>query len=107
VCKIGQKLPDRGVIKMGDELDLHDEVMQYALDVWKEEYEHIYNEPDVKFHSYDTNQITLIAGQNEMLRITDDGFYVRGIRVEADDNEAKRVYNAFKEFLVWAALNRK
>jgi hypothetical protein len=91
---------------MGDELDLHDEVMQYALDVWKEEYENIYNEPDVKFHSYDTNQITLIAGKNEMLRITDDGFYVRGIRVEADDNEAKKVYNAFKEFLVWSRLSR-
>jgi len=88
---------------MGDELDSHDEVMQYALDVWKEEYENIYNEPDIMLD----NQIIFNAGTNEMLRITDDGFYVRGVRVEADDKEAKRVYNAFKEFLVWAALNRK
>jgi hypothetical protein len=88
---------------MGDELDSHDEVMQYALDVWKEEYENIYNEPDIMLD----NQITFNAGTNEMLRIAEDGFYVRGVRVEADDTEAKRVYNAFKEFLVWAALNRR
>jgi hypothetical protein len=88
---------------MGDELDSHDEVMQYALDVWKEEYENIYNEPDIMLD----NQITFNAGINEMIRVTEDGFYVRGVRVEADDNEAKRVYNAFKEFLVWAALNRR
>jgi len=98
---------DHGVIKMGDELDLHDEVMQSALNIWQAEYEQMYEEPDVKFHSYDNNQITLNAGINEMIRITEDGFYVRGVRVDADDNEAKRVYNAFKEFLVWSELNRR
>ena len=51
--------------------------------------------------------ITMTAGMNEMLRVAQDGFYVRGQRVPADDKEAETVYNAFKQFLVWAELNRR
>jgi len=51
--------------------------------------------------------ITLTAGINEMLRVAEDGFYVRGVKVPADDKEAETVYNAFKQFLVWAELNRR
>lgn len=51
--------------------------------------------------------ITCYAGGTEMLRVAQDGFYVRGERVPADDKEAERVYNAFKQFLVWAELNRR
>jgi hypothetical protein len=48
-----------------------------------------------------------MQGQTEMLKVADDGFYVRGVRVEADDREAATVYNAFKEFLVWNRLHRE
>ena len=51
--------------------------------------------------------ISLHAGGTEMLRVEKDGFYVRGERVPADDKEAETVYNAFKQFLVWAELNRQ
>ena len=53
------------------------------------------------------NQISCWAGGTEMLRVAQDGFYVRGERVPADDKEAETVYNAFKQFLVWAELNRR
>ena len=50
--------------------------------------------------------VTMNVGATEMLRVAKDGFYVRGVKVEADAKEAETVYNAFKEFLVWAELNR-
>ena len=53
------------------------------------------------------NQISCWAGGTEMLRVAQDGFYVRGQRVPADDKEAEIVYNAFKQFLVWSELNRR
>ena len=52
------------------------------------------------------NSITLNAAQDEMLRITADGFYVRGQRVPVDDKEAETVYLAFKQWLAWANLQR-
>jgi hypothetical protein len=54
-----------------------------------------------------SNNITLIAGKTEMLRIANDGFYVRGEKVPADDKESEIVYNAFKQFLTWAEMNRR
>jgi hypothetical protein len=54
-----------------------------------------------------TNTISCYAGGVEMLRVAEDGFYVRGEKVPADDKEALTVYNAFKQFLVWAELNRR
>jgi hypothetical protein len=98
---------------MGDEWKwdtddhLHDEVMRYALDAWKDEYENLNREPDSRFSSRDANQITMSTAGTEMLRIAEDGFYVRGIRVEADEREAKIVYEAFKAFLAWSELSRK
>ena len=53
------------------------------------------------------NNISCYAGGTEMLRVAQDGFYVRGKKVPADDKEAETVYNAFKQFLVWAELNRR
>ncbi len=53
------------------------------------------------------NSLTMIAGGSEMLRVAPDGFYVRGQKVPADAKEAETVYNAFKQFLVWAELNRR
>ena len=52
------------------------------------------------------NNITMITNGTEMLRVAEDGFYVRGEKVPVDDREAATVYNAFKEFLVWSRLSR-
>lgn len=60
------------------------------------------------FHeTLNSNNITMLSGKAEMLRVAEDGFYVRGVRVEADDREAATVYAAFKEFLVWNRLSRE
>jgi hypothetical protein len=50
--------------------------------------------------------ITFTGGSDEMLRIAKDGFYIRGKRVNQDDNEAELVYNTFHQWLTWATLNR-
>ena len=60
---------------------------------------------------FDTHQnkhddIVLTGGGEEMLRVDKDGFYVRGVKVEADAKEAEQVYRAFKEWLAWASLSR-
>jgi hypothetical protein len=60
--------------------------------------------PEFEAHQ---NSLTMIAGNTEMLRIAQDGFYVRGVKVTQDDKEAEIVYNAFKQFLTWAELNRR
>ena len=67
--------------------------------------------PDEPNFTFDTdvqpNNITMITGGTEMLRVAEDGFYVRGEKVPVDDREAATVYNAFKEFLVWSRLSRE
>jgi len=72
-----------------------------AVAAWKA------NEAKYDFQSIQPNDITMISGSTEMLKVSEDGFYVRGVRVEADDREAATVYNAFKEFLVWSRLSRE
>lgn len=52
------------------------------------------------------DNISLTGGGEEMLRVAPDGFYVRGVRVEADAKEAEQVYKAFKEWLTWANLSK-
>jgi hypothetical protein len=52
-----------------------------------------------------TDEIKLTGGGEEMLRVAKDGFYVRGVRVEADAKEAKAVYDAFKQWMTYAILN--
>jgi hypothetical protein len=52
------------------------------------------------------SMITLSAGSSEMLRVAKDGFYVRGVRVNQDEKEAEKVYNAFNQWLTWATLAR-
>jgi hypothetical protein len=47
------------------------------------------------------------ASDNEMLRVTQEGFWVRGVRVEQDDREAETVYNAFKQWMAWASLTQR
>ncbi len=60
-----------------------------------------------EFRDPTPNSLTMIAGGSEMLRVAQDGFYVRGVKVTQDDREAEIVYNAFKQFLVWAEMNRR
>jgi hypothetical protein len=65
---------------------------------------------DIDIGSYYTNpmeaeNIKLNGGGEEMIRIAEDGFYVRGERVPAGKKEAKQVYKAFKQWMTWAILN--
>ncbi len=55
------------------------------------------------------NTITFQAGNptTEMLKVSEDGFWVRGVKVEQDDKEALVVYNAFKAWMMWAKLNER
>jgi len=48
-----------------------------------------------------------IAGNDEMLKISPAGFYVRGKRVPMDDKEAQTVYNSFQAWLTWQNLQRR
>ena len=50
------------------------------------------------------NVITCLAGGEEMLKIGPDGFWVRGVKVPQDDQEALAVYNAFKQWMAWTSL---
>ena len=51
--------------------------------------------------------ITFRSSTNsEMLRISPDGFYVRGVRIQQDEREAEMVYKTFHQWLTWATLNR-
>jgi hypothetical protein len=74
------------------------------------EYEGMYSDPAYgavpPVTQVPTNTITCLAGGAEMLRVSPDGFWVRGVRVEQDDNEAETVYNAFKSWMTWAQLNK-
>jgi hypothetical protein len=53
------------------------------------------------------NNISFHTGKSEMLRVANDGFYVRGQKVPVDDEEAATVYRAFKQFLVHHALTKE
>ena len=57
-------------------------------------------------NTHNPNTITCLAGGEEMLRVSPDGFWVRGVKVEQDDKEAQLVYNAFKEWMTWSQLTR-
>jgi hypothetical protein len=53
------------------------------------------------------DEITLYGNhKDEMLKITQDGFYVRGVKVPQDEREAESVYKTFHQWLTWATLTR-
>ena len=52
------------------------------------------------------NNIIFHGGTDEILKITEDGFYVRGKKVPVDGEEGLAVYRAFKQFLVHHALTK-
>ena len=63
---------------------------------------------EYKFHDPDSNAISMHVGHNdEMIRVTKDGFWVRGVKVEQDAKEAETVYNAFRQWMAWAALQQR
>jgi hypothetical protein len=74
--------------------------LQAVTETWSTKPEYTFLDPE-------PNSLSLVVGGNEMLKVSQDGFYVRGVRVPADDKEAETVYNAFKQFLVWSELNRR
>ena len=43
---------------------------------------------------------------SEMLKITPAGFWVRGVKVPQGPDEARAVYEAFQQWMLWAALSR-
>ena len=64
---------------------------------------------EYQLHEPEPSAITLMAGgmnSEEMIRIDRDGFYVRGVRVPTDENEARAVYESFKAWLTWAQLTK-
>ena len=63
--------------------------------------------PVILVSAQPANNIIFHAGQAEMLKVTEDGFYVRGVKIEADEKEAKEVFRAFKQFLVYHALTKE
>lgn len=69
--------------------------------------------PDPSFFIRDSDikdkeaRISFYTNESEMLRVAEDGFYVRGQKLDIDDKEAASVYKAFREFLIWSALVRE
>ena len=57
----------------------------------------MYAKDTISFHT---------SSQTEMLRVSPDGFYVRGVKVPQDKYEAEMVYKTFHQWLTWATLNR-
>ena len=51
------------------------------------------------------NDIKLTGGGEEMLRISQDGFYVNGVKVKQGKREAKAVYKAFKKWMTYAIMS--
>jgi len=55
--------------------------------------------------SLGANDIKLTGGGEEMLRVAEDGFYVRGVKVKQGKREAKAVYEAFKKWMTHAIMS--
>lgn len=50
--------------------------------------------------------IVMCCRGNEMLKISSEGFWVRGQLVKQDDKEAQAVYNSFKQWLIMSTLTQ-
>lgn len=88
---------------MGDE-------NQWYWNDWKDYQLEVKQDLGIEYEFWDettNNNIIFNAGtSDEMLKITKDGFYVRGVKVEQDANEAEAVYKAFREFMTWAIISK-
>lgn len=65
-----------------------------------------WQETNIVLEDVRPDQIVCNVNSSEMLKVSPEGFWVRGVKVAQDDKEAETVYNAFKEFLVWQRLSR-
>ncbi len=61
---------------------------------------------DANYRWSQTAPIIMKLGDEVMLEISPDGFYVRGKKVEQNDEEARIVYNTFTQWLSWQALDK-
>ena len=55
------------------------------------------------------NSITFTPGGNidtPILKISEDGFWVRGVKIPVDENEGMAVFKAFKQWMVETELRR-
>jgi len=52
------------------------------------------------------SSITCMAAGEEMLKVGPNGFWVRGVKVEQDADEALKVYEGFKAWMMWAQMTR-
>ena len=50
--------------------------------------------------STSTATIFSTSDNTEMIRISQDGFYVRGVKLEQDETEARKLFDALMEFLM-------
>ena len=55
----------------------------------------------------DPNTLVMFINQIEWLKISEEGFWVRGEKVAQGQDEARIVYQAFQDFLMWANLTRE
>lgn len=53
-----------------------------------------------------SNIVFNTGSSTEMLRVSPEGFWVRGVKVEQGPNEAEAVYNAIKQMIMWDTLKR-
>ena len=53
------------------------------------------------------DSVVLQAGNIDMLRISPEGFYVRGVKLAQDAKEAQEVYESFRAWLTWAQLSKQ
>ena len=74
-------------------------------DDWIQQYSDL--ELDISYpgSSLGANDIKLMGGGEEMLRISQDGFYVNGVKVKQGKREAKAVYEAFKKWMTHAIMS--
>jgi len=53
------------------------------------------------------NNVVFYCRNEEVLRVSDKGFWVRGVEVKQDALEAENVYNAFTQWLTWQHLTKE
>ena len=98
-------------ISINDSITVSGSDMDFKYEDWLAQYDTNIDLSSIDVGSYypgstlGANDIKLNGGGEEMLRVAQDGFYVRGVKVEADEKEAKAVYEAFKQWMTYAILN--
>lgn len=64
---------------------------------------------DLEWDPYTDSGTTMVfnIGSTEMLKISPEGFWVRGVLVPQDSKEAETVYKAVRDFVIWRELNKR